>query len=188
MLLMYYFLENKSILEWFPIKRLSLICVFKSIMHLGPSNWILKNDMTCVWNTESPASSATYPAFSCLDNSFKLTRSKKQLPAVGGFHSSPLDPKLTLPGLKANSNCQKVTYFIKETETQCPDWVPLSYRMRAHSHSSKAIGPISRTSIWLTEQKWTVGSALKTHGSTSKGEMFKYVRDSVQRGIMCLHR
>lgn len=38
-----------------------------------------------------------------------------------GFRSSPLDPKLTLLALKANSNCQKVTYFIKETETQYSD-------------------------------------------------------------------
>lgn len=51
-LFMYYFFENKLIFEWFLIKGLSYICVFKFIMYLVLFNWIKENDMTCVWNVE----------------------------------------------------------------------------------------------------------------------------------------
>lgn len=123
---MYYFLENKSILEWSLTKGLSYICVFKSIMHLASSNWIKENDMTCVWNMEFPASGQTHPPFSCLDNSFNLTRRKKQLSAVGGFLSGPLDPKLTLPAFKSKQQSPESNLFHKRNWNIMP-WLGDSF-------------------------------------------------------------
>lgn len=122
----YFFLENTLILNWSLIKGLSYICAFKSLIHLGSSNWIEENTMTCVWNKEFPASGQTYPTFSCLDNSFKLTRRKKQLSAVGGFLSSPLDPKLTLTAFKSKQQSPESDLFHKRNWNTMP-WLGYSF-------------------------------------------------------------
>ena len=130
-----------------PDKGLSYIYIFKPITHLGSSNWMKENVMMCVWNMEFPASGQADPTFSCLDNSFKPTQRKKWLSAVGGFLSSPLDPKLIPPAFKSKQ--QSPESDLLHERNWNTDWATLSYRMRARSHSSKTIGPISRTSSWL---------------------------------------